>query len=66
MGVVSCKVGTFGCSGWAGWLGSGFVSEVFGMEKRGWWGGAFCVLGLLLGGLGLFFGVRHVYEGCLW
>ena len=62
-GGVNCKV-TFGCWGWAGWLGSegGSVSELYHGESGGEGYSTFCVLGLLLSGLGLFFGVGHLDE----
>lgn len=60
---MNCKV-TFGCWGWAGWLGSegGSVSELYHGESWGEGYATFCVLGLLLSGLGLFFGVGHFDE----
>ena len=62
-GGLNCKV-TFGCWGWAGWLGSegGSVSELYRGESGGEGYATFCVLGLLLSGLGLFFGVGHFDE----
>lgn len=58
---------TFGCSGWAGWLGSGSrVGSVRdpGLRGKGCRVCTFGVLSLLLGCLGLFFGVGHFCDPC--